>query len=272
MRISVLLWRAIHRHWKINIPFQAEGSLYKITPFGLFWFLKRGKKMYKYDLHVHTNVGSLCGVSTPEEMVNSYYRAGYSGFVITDHFIRGNTAVSAKLPWAERIDAYYGAVLRARREAEKYPGFTVFLGGEFCYAGGHEILIYGADTEFLKAHSEIENCGAESLCSLMRENDCVTVKAHPYRVRDYNDITVSPELYCVDGYEVFNSHNTAEENAKAMAFAEKNSLIMTSGGDIHNFADENVGKAGIETERQLNTNADLAALLKSGDYRLIADF
>lgn len=228
--------------------------------------------MYKYDLHVHTNVGSLCAVSTPEEIVNAYYKAGYSGIVITDHFIRGNTAVSAKLPWEERIDAYYSAVLRARREAEKYKDFTVLFGGEFAYAAGHEILIYGADISFLKSHSELENHSIEALCALLRDNGFITVKAHPYRVREYNDITVSPELYCADGCEVFNSHNTEEENAKAMAFADKNGLIMTSGGDIHDSADKNIGMAGIETERPIKTNADLVDLLKSGDYRLIADF
>ena len=228
--------------------------------------------MYKYDLHVHTDAGSLCGVSAPEKIVSAYHRAGYSGIVITDHFIKGNTCVPQNIPFEQRIDIYYSAVLRARRAAEKYHGFTVFFGAEFAYAAGAEILIYGAEPDFLKAHPEIEKLEIEEICGLLRRNGCLTVKAHPYRIRPYNDPSVSHELYCVDGCEVYNSHNTAEENAKALAFARGNGLIMTSGGDIHDCSDKNLGKAGIEADTAPKTNSELIRLLKSEAYRLIADF
>ena len=49
--------------------------------------------MFKYEMHCHTNAISKCAISTPLEMVQAYYEAGFAGVVFTDHFIHGNTTV-----------------------------------------------------------------------------------------------------------------------------------------------------------------------------------
>ena len=67
--------------------------------------------MYKYDLHVHTKEGSACGRSTGAEMAEMYAREGYSGFVVTEHFYTGNTAVPRDLPWEEWVGAGIAVVL-----------------------------------------------------------------------------------------------------------------------------------------------------------------
>ena len=46
--------------------------------------------VYRYDLHVHTTEGSACAHNTAAEMTEMYARAGYAGFVVTDHFYRGH--------------------------------------------------------------------------------------------------------------------------------------------------------------------------------------
>lgn len=226
--------------------------------------------MYRYDLHVHDNCGSRCGASTPEEMVRAYAEKGMSGFVSTNHFIHGNTAIDKKLPWKERMLGYYDCYLRAKAEAEKYPGFTVLFGVEHAYAGGREVLLYGADIDFLTAHPELENTSIDEFCKIMKENGVLTVTAHPYRVRPYNDDSVRPDPDFVEGVEVYNSHNANDgENRSALLYAKRIGAIMLSGGDMHSSADGKIGDAGIETEKPILTNEDLLKTLKSGEYKLI---
>ena len=223
--------------------------------------------MYKYDLHTHTNAGSLCGVSSPEEMVAAYAKAGYSGIVITDHFICGNTCVPRSLEWTKRIDAYFSAYERAAKAAKEFKDFTVFFGAEYAYAAGHEILIYGAEKKFLYDHPEIENADIFALCELLKKNGCLVISAHPFREREYNDFSVPAELPCADGAEIYNSHS---ENQRALNYVAENSLIPTSGGDIHDAADRNIGLAGIETEKKIKSSDELISVLRAGNYRVLA--
>ena len=46
--------------------------------------------MYRYELHMHTKEGSACAVSLVEDMIKQYVKIGFSGAVVTNHFIRGN--------------------------------------------------------------------------------------------------------------------------------------------------------------------------------------
>lgn len=227
--------------------------------------------MYKYDLHVHTNIGSLCSQSTPEEMVEAYFNAGYSGIVITDHFISGCTRVTGDIHWKEQIETYYSACDKARKKAKELGEFSVFFGGEYCYADGHEILILGAEKEFLINHPEINNMELENLCDLLKENGCLLIKAHPYRIRPYNDTSIPMENYTVDGIEVYNSCNNQEENKNAFLFAQKANKIMTSGGDMHNATDDRIGLAGIAVSKPIKTAKQLISALKKGSYNLIVD-
>ena len=226
--------------------------------------------MFKYDLHVHTSACSCCGVSTPEEQVRTYFEKGYNGIVIADHFICGRNAtpIPRELPWRERVDMYYTAYERAAKASEAYDNFRVFFGAEYTYAGGHDILFYGLKKEFLYEHPEIEGMAVEDICSLLQENGCLAVQAHPFRDREYNDRSVQPELYCADGVEVYNSCNFEEENQKALDYALKNGKLMTSGGDIHNAADGRIGLAGIFTEKPIESIDGLVTILKSGNYSL----
>lgn len=229
--------------------------------------------MYKYDLHVHTSACSCCGSSTPEEQVKAYAEKGYNGIVITDHFICGYNAtpVPRELPWRERVDMYYTAYERAAKAAEAYDGFKVFFGAEYSYAGGHDLLFYGLHREFLYSHPEIEGMPVEDICRLLQNAGCLVVQAHPFRCREYVDNSVAPELSCADGAEVFNACNFFEENKQALEYAISNNKIMTSGGDIHNAKDERIGKAGIFTEKPIESIDQLVEILKSGNYSLCVD-
>ena len=75
--------------------------------------------MYLYETHVHSLNGSLCGKCTPQELVRAYKQAGYTGFILTDHFVKGNTSVPRDLDWETRMLMYYDAYLQAKQEGDK---------------------------------------------------------------------------------------------------------------------------------------------------------
>ncbi len=145
-----------------------------------------------------------------------------------------------------------------------------FFGAEYAYAAGHEILIYGAEKKFLYEHPEIENADIFALCELLKKNGCLVISAHPFREREYNDFSVPAELPCADGAEIYNSHNSDSENQRALNYVAENSLIPTSGGDIHDAADRNIGLAGIETEKKIKSSDELISVLRAGNYRVLA--
>ena len=61
---------------------------------------------YRYELHLHTCIGSLCGISHGQDYIDYYKKRGYQGIFVTDHFFLGNTAIDRALPWTEWVDAY----------------------------------------------------------------------------------------------------------------------------------------------------------------------
>lgn len=75
--------------------------------------------MYRYELHMHTKEGSACAVSLVEDMIKQYVKIGFSGAVVTNHFIRGNTCVSRSLPWEQLIMQYSKAYTNGRKIAEE---------------------------------------------------------------------------------------------------------------------------------------------------------
>lgn len=227
--------------------------------------------MFKYDLHVHDLVGSLCSSASPEEMVRAFAENGMNGFVSTNHFIHGNTSVSRSLPWEERMREYESAYLRAKKEAEKYENFEVLFGFEHGYAGGREVLVYGADVDFLIAHPEIETMPIEKFSNLMMDSGFVVATAHPYRIRPYNDNSVDPAPLFVNAVEVYNAHNNNEENMKAFKYATRNNFLFISGSDTHHTEETTIGKGGIATKRPIKNNKELVSILKAGEYNLIID-
>lgn len=221
--------------------------------------------MYLFDLHVHTNRGSLCGKSTPEEIAEAYAAAGYSGIVITDHFIHGNTAVPRELPWEERMQMYYDAFLAARRRGEAL-GLTVLFGIEHAFGEGQEVLVYNPSLQVLKEHPEIERMPVENFCRLMHDHGAYISLAHPYRERDYilhPGVRVSPDI--LDAIEVYNAANKDNENFRALYYAQKHGLGFTSGGDTHSAASERLGQAGIAFPRPIRTNEELVQALRNGE-------
>lgn len=225
--------------------------------------------MYLYETHVHSLNGSACAKCTPKQLVCAYKKAGYTGFILTDHFVRGNTSVPRDLDWNTRMHMYYDAYLEAKEEGDKLD-FDVFFGIEHHYAKGKEILIYGIDLDFLLVHPELNTARIETYAELVHDAGGILVHAHPHRIRDYIDPDFEPRYDVCDGLEVYNAGDIDEINELALQDAIALNKLMTSGGDVHQVENElKLGKAGIGFERRLKDSADFVHAIKNGEGHIM---
>lgn len=221
---------------------------------------------YLYETHCHSSQCSRCAVSTAQELVRAYHRAGYAGLVLTDHFIFGNTAVNRDLPWAERMQRYYDAYLDAKAAAQGLD-FDVIFGLEHAYGDGKEVLIYGVGLDFLLANPDIPSISLDEFVKRIHATGGVVIQAHPYRCRPYVNMAVGPRADLVDGIEVYNACNKPGEDLPALALSrQKDAYILTCGGDIHSAQDDRIGAAGILLPCRVRDETEFAAALKRREH------
>lgn len=194
---------------------------------------------YVYETHLHTNEGSKCAVSSGAEMAGAAFEAGYTGIIVTNHFIGGNTAVDTNLPWKEWVDGFCKGYENAKAEGDKI-GLQVFFGWESGFRGT-EFLIFGLDKDWLYSHPEINGCTIPEQYEIVKKSGGLVIQAHPYRKEDYiPEVRVFPEFS--DGAETVNathssklskSHNIPEWDDMAEKYASENNLLRTAGSDVH---------------------------------------
>lgn len=224
----------------------------------------------RYETHCHDDWCSACATRSPMAMAEAYWKAGFTGMVFTNHFLRGNTAIDRSLPWEEKIMAYWNAC-QAARDWARGRDFHVLFGLEHAYGHGKEVLTYGIGLDFLLAHPDIDRLPLADYARLVHEAGGFLSQAHPYRQRDYIDPDYPLQPECLDSAEVYNHENTEEENARAAAFAREHGLRPTSGCDAHGTDPRYIGKAGVAFRRPIETEAAFAQALREGDYRLIVN-
>ncbi|MBQ8803964.1 MAG: hypothetical protein IJZ53_10040 [Tyzzerella sp.] len=226
--------------------------------------------MYLYETHLHSKEGSKCGHSSARELVHAYHQAGYSGFVLTNHFITGNTSVPRDLDWSSRMQMYYDAYLEAKDEGDKLD-FDVMFGIEHNYGNGKEVLIYGIDLAFLTAHPELDTNDIDIYARLVHEAGGILVHAHPHRKRAYIPEGIAPRYDVCDGIEVYNACDFPESNAMSLNDAIGLHKLMTSGGDIHVVGDERIGLAGMVFEKRIKTIEEFVAALRMKEGNVMID-
>lgn len=225
---------------------------------------------FKYELHCHSSNCSACARTDSRDMVHKYKEAGYAGFVLTDHFIFGNSAVDKTLPWEERMQCYYDAYLAAKEEGDKID-FDVIFGIEHAYGHGKEFLCYGIDLDFLLNNPDIPNITVDEFVSRVHNYGGLIIQAHPYRERGYIDSSVLPRTDLIDGIEVYNAGNKPHENVAALQLLNDIGSIAVSGSDFHGWPDEPANRAGIASGVRIKNSTDLINVLKSGNYKLIVN-
>ena len=222
--------------------------------------------MYRYELHMHTREGSACGHWDAEEMIRAYKVKGYSGAVITDHFIGGNIRVDRNLPWEELVESYtagYRKSLTLARELD----FDLFFGVEEAYGIGKEFLVYGIEPEFLRERPFLR--GAE-LAVWNREVHAVggvLIYAHPFRNRPYIvDPRVMPDMSLADGVEIFNSCNLPEDNVDAARVFGDADCIKIAGSDNHGVNMDRL--SAVVFPHRVRTSAQLVQALRARTFTL----
>lgn len=220
--------------------------------------------LFKYETHLHTSEGSACAKSKGADMADYYKAAGYSGFIVTDHFFNGNTAIRRDIPWEKRVCQFCKGYENAKKRGEKI-GFDVFFGFEYNYRGT-EFLIYGLDKEWLFKHPEIVDAEITDALKLVKSSGGMAIHAHPFREAVYiNEIRLFPEL--TDAVETLNARNNNIQNMEAASYADMHSKPHVSGSDIHSAADPICG--GIAVENKLKDMAEVMDTIKAGKCSLV---
>jgi hypothetical protein len=228
-------------------------------------------KTYKYETHLHTSQGSACGLNTGAEMVDYYKSLGYAGFVVTDHFLNGNTAAEIKLPWEEAVTQFCSGYEDAKRRGGEV-GFDVFFGIEYAFRGT-EFLIYGLDKTWLLENPQIMKPDLKQALGTFREAGALIIHAHPFREAWYIDMfrllpgfTDAVEVYNAQTAGAASTGTTHEQNEKAAIYAKMYGLHEIAGGDAHS----NISRtAGIQTNGRIKSADKLLEIIRTGRFTLV---
>jgi len=222
---------------------------------------------YKYETHMHTSEVSACAINSAAQQVLSYKKQGYTGIIITDHFINGNSTCPGKLTWEQKMHHIATGYENAKAAGMKHD-LDVFFGWEFTIRPS-DFLTYGLDIDFLIAHPNLDKVSIEEYSALVRENGGYLAQAHPYRSPWYLGISrpVSPHL--VDGIEVFNAIDSDKSNHAALTFAKKHNLPIQGGSDAHRTY--NHGYSGIRLSKKAESIHDIINEIKAKNVEVIYD-
>jgi predicted metal-dependent phosphoesterase TrpH len=110
-----------------------------------------------------------------------------------------------------------------RKLAAAYPDILIIPGVEISTTEG-DLLILGAE------ETPPQPWTVESVIDFARDNDCVSVVAHPYREYGMGDLARN---YKVDAIEILNGESTQQANRMAHDLAKSMRLPGVAGSDAH---------------------------------------
>ncbi len=217
-------------------------------------------KGYLFDTHVHTSESSTCGAACAEKVVAHYKELGYDGIVITDHMHAQNLGFRGDT-YKEQAQNFLTGYRNAK--ALESDDFKVILGLEIRFLeSDNDYLIYGVDEEFILSNDLAHYETLEDFVPFAKENGLIIIQAHPLRI---GMVVSDPEM--LDGIEVYNGNpNHNSRNDVAYIWAEKHSLLKTSGSDYH--GDEGAAPGGVYFEELPKDSYDIVKLLREEKYSL----
>ena len=220
---------------------------------------------YLYETHMHTSEVSRCALISAAQQVARYKKQGYTGIIVTDHFVNGYSVCKYKSTWEKKMKCIMSGYNAAKKAGEKH-GLDVFLGWEFTIRGA-DFLTYGLDLDFLLGNPNMDKLGIEQYSALVRKNGGYLAQAHPYRDEYYieHNYPVAPNL--IDGVEVHNMMDRKSSNAKAYEFARQHNLPMQAGCDSH--GREGAPRCGIALPQKAKTIHDIIRQIKSGEAKIV---
>ncbi len=223
---------------------------------------------YLIEIHAHTDETSRCGRMPAAEAVRLYHSLGYNGIMFTDHL---HTYTFKKLmekkpdaDWDDKIDFFLTGYKNALKEAEKFPGFKVYLGCELRFnENDNDYLVFGLSEDKLREMKDIINLETEDGIRAVQKMECTVIQAHPFRD---NMTIIEPGI--LDGIEIHNGHpNHDSRNDIAKMWAEKYDYkIRTSGSDFHG---EYMPNSGIYTDVLPENEKELQRIIRENRFELI---
>ena len=220
---------------------------------------------YLYETHMHTSQVSGCAIKSAEEQVATYKNRGFTGIIITDHFINGFSNCPKHLSWEDKMRFVVSGYEAAKIAGDAYD-LDVFLGWEFTINGA-DFLTYGLDLDFLLAFPGLDELDIEEYSDIVRGSGGYLAQAHPYRNEYYISHPYPVEPHLIDGVEVYNSMDTKESNSKAFKFALENNLPMQAGTDSHGRGYRKFN--GIALEKRAESIFDIIDAIMAKEAKLI---
>jgi len=196
------------------------------------------------DIHVHSSRYSLCGKSSPEEMVQGAVSAGLDAIVFTEHNL---------LFPADEI-----AALQDQQDA-----IRILRGMEVTSDHGDDYLVIGID-EAIGFTARMDAC---TLIRRAHEQHAAVVLAHPFRYSKQAPCAVFE--YPIEGVEVLSKNTFNYAHAPACALANQLQAHPTAASDAHRR--DQFGLYAIETAGPIASEQDLAQTLASGKYELFVN-
>ncbi|MDR2590422.1 MAG: PHP domain-containing protein [Oscillospiraceae bacterium] len=220
---------------------------------------------FLYETHMHTSEVSACAANSAKEQIKYYKIMGYTGVIVTDHFVNGNNGCDRNLSWNEKMHFMASGYENAKIAGDEL-GVDVFFGWEFSIRGS-DFLTYGLDLDFLLKHPGIDRMGIEKYSATVRKHGGYIAQAHPFREAFYIEKCYPVSAHLLDGIEVFNAMDSKTANAKALSFAEEYNLPKQSGSDSHSIGNYIYG--GIKLRERAQSFNDIINAIKSRNIELI---
>jgi len=220
---------------------------------------------FLYETHMHTMEVSACARSPAAQQVAVYKKRGYTGVIITDHFINGYSTCPKQLPWDKKMKFFVSGYEEAKKAGD-ICGLDVFLGWEFTIRGT-DFLTYGLELEFLLDNPGVDMLDIDDYSALVRRSGGFLAQAHPYRNEYYIEYPYPVEPHLIDAVEVFNSMDNDTSNAEALAFANENDLPIQAGSDSHGRG--YTFYSGIKLSEKAKSIHDIIDAIKSRNVVLI---
>jgi predicted metal-dependent phosphoesterase TrpH len=160
--------------------------------------------LIKADLHIHTTYSDDSTV-TPKALVEKLVAHNFIKVAaVTDH------------------DTIKG-LCETQKLAAAYPGILILPSVEISTPEG-DLLILGAEETPPRPWT------TENVVDFARDNDCVSVVAHPYREYGMGDLARN---YKVDTIEILNGETSQNANKLAQDLAKSMGLPGVAGSDAH---------------------------------------
>ena len=143
-------------------------------------------------------------------------QAGYSGTIVTDHYLpRARSVMKAQAAPLGYLDHYFSGNRAAKSEGDRI-GLEVLWGLELTFRreDSGDYLVYGLPLEFLKEHTDLDTLTLAAFRRLTQDLglEVLVFQAHPFRP---GMATAPPEL--LDGVEVFNGNPRHESENHRLA-------------------------------------------------------